>query len=464
MFSIKKKLSRYTILTTLILTTLSAITTVFIAREEAKEIYDEHLIQSTRIILFAAQYILQDNPELRQNMMANWQQQSDLFDAIDKEFAPDDSHPSRSLVFQIIDANNRIIIKSPLAPTTPLSTQMKAGFISIDMGQKRWRAFIVEHRIGNRDYRIITAEDRYELQELLDEISLSTLLIHFFLVLLLGAFSIAFVKRFLQPLEDLKTAIAQKNINDLKTIFVPKNTVELSPVVEQINELFNRLALSIEREKRFSNTAAHELKTPLTILRINAENALAAENKQQLNDDLGRIIGSIDRSDRLISQLLMLSRIEGIRRGDLDRVCIDDTLKAIIIELTPIILKREQQIAFDGCSDIYVVGHENLLRSLFNNLIDNASRYSGNGSSIDVHIARRSSSIEITVTDSGKRINDTVRERMFERFFRGNSERGDGAGLGMSIVLEILSLHRGTITLVDSDVGNRFLITLPACE
>lgn len=317
---------------------------------------------------------------------------------------------------------------------------------------------------------LVTAERHAIRSELINEIAISTGLPQLVLIPILALTIIFLVNKFLQPIDDLRKAIAQRNINKLDSIHVPLPTVELAPLVNQLNYLLAELNKAWQRERRLTRTAAHELKTPLAVLRLNAENALNSSNKNELRNDLTNILHGIDRTDRLIQQLLMLSKVEAEQAFHPEPIEVMACLRDVIASLAPIALKQKQELSLEGPDIVMTQGNAMLLSILFSNIIDNAIRYSGTHSSIEITATCKNNSkvlasdmIEVIVHDNGTTIQHDVRDKIFEKFFRGNTERGDGAGLGMSIVADIATMHGGNVMLLPptDQQGNAFLISLP---
>ncbi len=210
------------------------------------------------------------------------------------------------------------------------------------------------------------------------------------------------------------------------------------------------LAETIEREKQFTNEAAHELRTPLAVLRIHSENALAAEDEVSRQQSLHKMLQALDRSDRLIRQLLTQARIDNQQGLVLTELEIGHLLQGILATLAPIALKKDQQLSLECELPQLVMGQATLLELLFSNLIDNALRYTQPEGEIRVRVLREGNRVRVDVSDNGPGIPASALPRLYERFFRVNPQQGDGVGLGMAIVSRIAQLHGA-----DLDVHNR---------
>ena len=148
---------------------------------------------------------------------------------------------------------------------------------------------------------MIVAEKVSIRKEMIDEIALSTAFPQLVLIPCLVILMIWLIELNFRPIAELKAAIAVRSVHKLNRIYVDKQTIELSPLINAINDLLTQLEQAWLREKRFTRMAAHEIKTPLTVLRLNAENALSSQSPEQLEQNLDNILKGIDRTDRLLA-------------------------------------------------------------------------------------------------------------------------------------------------------------------
>ncbi|MGL4828532.1 MAG: ATP-binding protein, partial [Vibrio sp.] len=338
-------------------------------------------------------------------------------------------------------------------------SQDALGFADTTLNGEDWRYFqLAQPSQGESKEYIVVAEKQRIRDEAINEIASSTAFPQLILIFCLIIVLIVLIERSFQPIQSLKSAIAIRSVHKLDRIYVEEPTVELSPLVETLNTLLSELEQAWLREKRFTRMAAHELKTPLTVLKLNAENALLSTNPEQLKHDLNRILKGIERTDRLIQQLLMLAKVESTHNLTKQPVDLANMIKQVIADLAPIAFKQDQQLSFSGESP-RLWGDELLLGILFKNLLDNAIRYSGDSSLIEVQLSYGNGEIEVRVSDSGAAIDALTREKMFDNFYRANSQKGDGAGLGMSICRDIAALHGGLVILLPrTDDKNTFVV------
>ncbi|AOW85141.1 sensor histidine kinase [Vibrio mimicus] len=429
------------------------------AKHEVAEVYDARLGQSAKLLLMATSVsgkalAAQDQRKHFDQWMENIQRLSKANDDVATLFG----HPYEQYFLFQFYRDGKLLFSSD-AHLPPLSSDKEAmGFFDINLNGERWRYFQLSQPEGYNDEYVLVAEKQSIRDEAVNEIASSTALPQLILIFCLIVVLIVLIERSFQPIQSLQSAIAIRSVHKLDRIYVEEPTVELSPLVETLNQLLSELEQAWEREKRFTRMAAHELKTPLTVLRLNAENALRSTNPEQLKHDLDRILKGIERTDRLIHQLLMLAKVESTQTLAKQPVDLAHVIKQVIADLAPIAFKQEQQLSFSG-DYARLWGDELLLGILFKNLLDNAIRYSGHASQIEVQLSYHDDEIEVQVSDTGVPIDDLTREKMFENFYRANSQKGDGAGLGMSICRDIAALHGGQVMLLPrSDERNTLVV------
>lgn len=448
LFSIKRRLTLTSVLLSTGLMLISLYFSYTNAKHEVAEVYDARLGQSAKLLLMATSVsgkalAAQDQRKHFDQWMDNIQRLSKSNDDVATLFG----HPYEQYFLFQFYRDGKLLLSSDVH-LPPLSSDKQAmGFFDINLNGERWRYFQLSQPEGYNDEYVLVAEKQSIRDEAVNEIASSTALPQLVLIFCLIVVLIVLIERSFQPIQSLQSAIAIRSVHKLDRIYVEEPTVELSPLVETLNQLLSELEQAWEREKRFTRMAAHELKTPLTVLRLNAENALRSTNPEQLKHDLDRILKGIERTDRLIHQLLMLAKVESTQTLAKQPVDLAHVIKQVIGDLAPIAFKQDQQLSFSGESP-RLWGDELLLGILFKNLLDNAIRYSGHASQIEVQLSYHDDEIEVQVSDTGVPIDELTREKMFENFYRANSQKGDGAGLGMSICRDIAALHGGQVMLL----------------
>ena len=263
------------------------------------------------------------------------------------------------------------------------------------------------------------------------------------------------IVRSLKPVESLSKDIEQRSPEHLGPVDRPDIPREVAPLVTALNDLFARVVTASNAEKAFIADAAHQLRTPLTVLRTETELALLEEHPPQLEGLLRRLHIATTRAARLANQLLSQARAEHERHNSaIERF----DLKQIATEAAEEWVARSMDAGVDLGFELETArldGHGFLLREMLANLLDNAINYAGHGARVTIRT--RTSTVApicaiLEVEDNGPGIPEEDRERAFERFQRGNAG-GTGSGLGLSIVRDIAGHHNARAELLDGPGG-----------
>jgi two-component system, OmpR family, sensor histidine kinase TctE len=273
------------------------------------------------------------------------------------------------------------------------------------------------------------------------------------------------INRGLRPLQDLQQAVAERSHKDLSPIDGARVPGEVQPLVQSVNALLVRLDEVLTLQSRFIADAAHQLKTPVSGLKAHIE--LLARNPEPAEREalVGRLEVGAERLSRLVSQLLTLARNEPEAARMIDFRPVD--LGALVLDTAanwvPQALKHGIDLGLEaGEETVLVQGDASRLRELFDNLIDNAIRYSQPGGRVTVQVSADPAPT-VVVSDDGPRIPPQEQQRVFERFHRLLGS-GEGSGLGLAIAQEIARLHQARILVQDDadGIGNRFSVVFPA--
>ncbi len=279
------------------------------------------------------------------------------------------------------------------------------------------------------------------------------------------------LSRGLSPLAELQQRIRARPQDDLSPIDPRQVPEEISPLVGSFNDMLERLARTIEMQKRFIADAAHQMKTPLAGMRMQSELALRQVDPEEIHRSLEQLAKSSESATRLVNQLLALARAEnqphaGLAFEELDlsqlaRETVQDWVQASFAHR--IDLGYEQP---DG--PVTITGNALMLRELLSNLIDNALRYTPAGGSVTVRVRRAEAAALLEVEDTGPGIAPAERAHVFERFYRILGSGAAGSGLGLAIVREIAQQHGAEIDLFNNPrshqkkyPGSLFRLTFP---
>ncbi|MEO9067033.1 MAG: ATP-binding protein [Caldimonas sp.] len=282
------------------------------------------------------------------------------------------------------------------------------------------------------------------------------------LVLIVGALLSFALRRGLRPFESAARSIAERSARSLAPISADDVPTELEPVVSSINGLLSRLSMAFSVQRRFFADAAHELRTPVTALRLQLQLLEQSADETERHDALADLRAGIDRTQRLIEQFLQVSSGETDSDAKpMEPVDLSELARSVVAEMS---LKAEHagiDLGAGGASGVQLVGHRHQLGILLTNLVENALRYTPSGGRVDVDISVEQGSPVLRVTDSGPGIPEAERGRVFERFYRGEhaeqlARDASGSGLGLAIVRAIAERHRASIAL-DTGPGGQGL-------
>jgi two-component system, OmpR family, sensor histidine kinase TctE len=282
------------------------------------------------------------------------------------------------------------------------------------------------------------------------------------------------VRLVLQPLMRLKLEVETRSLNDLSDVDPALVHKEVRPLVAAMNTSMARLQSLIASQRRFIADASHQLRTPLTVLKTQAELALRECDRPQtdpqqmkaaLRDIVHSIAATTDSTVNLANRLLTLARIEhGGQGGDqaaLAPVALSDVARQVGLELAIAAVAKQIDLSLEGDGTAVVQGQQLLLHELVANLVDNALRYTPPGGTVVLRVRDTAGGATLEVEDSGPGIAAAEREKVFAPFYRATAtmERNPGgAGLGLAIVRDIAALHGATLTLADASGPQGLLV------
>jgi two-component system sensor histidine kinase TctE len=273
--------------------------------------------------------------------------------------------------------------------------------------------------------------------------------------------------RGIRPLNDLEQKIRARKPDDLSPIeesYIPQ---EVAPLVSSINDLLTRLKASLTTQKRFLADAAHQLKTPLAGLRMQAELAQRESNPQDIRGSLQQIARASTRATHTVNQLLALARAETTGRTlPSARIDLARLVMGVVRDSVPRALEHGIDLGYEGPDEIpencLMDGNPTLLQEMTRNLVDNAINYSGRGGVVTARVLldRFSGVIILQVEDNGPGIPENERELVLQPFYRALGTNVDGSGLGLAIVHEIAQQHGATVLMDDAhpEAGHRGLL------
>jgi two-component system sensor histidine kinase QseC len=369
-----------------------------------------------------------------------------------------------SLAFQVWRGGRRIA-GSRNAPETPLGP-FEHGFDYANFGGYRWRtAAYLDPASGNWILVADRADLRYALAE---NVILESLLPMLLGLPVIGLLIWLIVTGGLRPLRALARELASRQADDLSPLAIAAPKKELEQIVASSNGLLQRLETSLLRERQFASDAAHELRTPIAALKLEVYNLTRSPGTDgELARELER---TVERLGHIVEQILDLYRSSPDRyNATFEPIDLSALAREVLAETFDAFERKAQQIEFDG-APCPIDGDRFALRTLLQNLLSNANKYTPHGGRVLVGVQCMDDNAVLTVEDSGPGIAEDQRDSIFERFYRIGRDRhpsGEpGCGLGLAIVQRLVALHHGEIRVGHSrfDTGAAFTVSLPLAE
>jgi two-component system sensor histidine kinase QseC len=267
----------------------------------------------------------------------------------------------------------------------------------------------------------------------------------------------------LRPLRSIADEIEARSVSDL-TALPDSDYRELSPLVMAINRLMTRLSQRIEREHEFLTDAAHELKTPLAAIQINAHLLLsrsAAESPERSAEAGQGLRDGVARATHMVHQLLAFERARAEPGAEpLPQTDLCGFVRSRLASAAPLAVQRGIDIEFQSEASCAMAMHVESMAALLDNLISNAIKYSPESGKIHVRLAALEQGYRLTIADQGPGIAPALHRKVFERFYRVPGQEQSGSGLGLAIAERAAERNEGTITLAAGDDGKGLTVTV----
>jgi two-component system sensor histidine kinase QseC len=345
----------------------------------------------------------------------------------------------RDLAVAVWDADGRLL-QSDREGVQLTRHADATGFVDEALQGEMWRVYYLQSPGG--EWLVAAGQKLYERDELVFDLTTSQMVPWLLVLPVLLAAMAWGVRRALAPVRQMAQSLQARGADDLKAVPDARLPAELKPLVRAMNGLFLRIEDTLERERRFNADAAHELRTPLAVLRAQWDVVRRAASPEQRADAEAKLTAGIDRMARLVEQLLALSRLESATSlPTLHEVSWPQVVEQAMSDCLPLAQRRGIELACEwpepGQHPLPLLGDEALLVVLLRNLLDNAVRYAPGGSSVLLAIGTE----RLTVENDGQPLPAAQLQRLGERFYRPEGQFESGSGLGVSIIRRIAALH-----------------------
>ena len=445
--SLRRRLLLRVALATLLIYVLAAALTYRQARHEVQELMDGQMTKAARLLLVQAGSDTQHLKNLAESMAALRGVRS--------------RRNEMALEFQIGRKDGSVLSRSKHAPETPLDNGL--GYANIDHNGHPWRSLTLETPDGN--FRVQVSQSIRQRNTEALEIATKTVLPLGVLLPLLIILIYYSVRRGLKPLDDLADDVATRSPENLSLLAPATAPLEAQPLVRALNRLLGRLSTTLDNERRFTADAAHELRTPLAALKVQAQVAMATRDPDEHKHALTQVLAGADRATRLVEQLLRLARLDPVvRLPDPLKLDLADLAAKAVEDAQGMAATKSQKLTLSAQdTPVEINGDRDLLGAAARNLIDNALRYTPEHGEIAVSASIEHGEPLLTIIDNGPGVPDAELPRLVERFYRGRDVSAEGSGLGLAIVHRIAELH-GARLEVENLSGGGFSTRLRWCR
>ncbi|MBM5456443.1 sensor histidine kinase N-terminal domain-containing protein [Pseudomonas sp. P66] len=423
------------------------------SNHEITEVYDAQLAQNARLLQGVMRMPLQRKEYAELYKAFN----TALGEAVPRV----DGHPYESkIAFQVWNSQGELLVHTASAPSFH-TLPGKPGFSDVvDLNNRNWRAFMLEDK--RNGMRIWVGERDDVRADLVERIVRHTLWPNVLGSLILAAMVWLAIGWGLRPLANMASTLRARHSGSLEPLQLTPLPSELEPMQAALNRMLAQIQEVLGRERRFIADAAHEMRTPLAVLKVHAQNLLETQSEESRRESLEHLIAGVDRTSRLVNQLLTMARIEPQSVSTTpSTIDLAATVRDSLVQLTPWLLSQGLELVFDVSDDTYNVRVDpTAINIALNNLVTNAANFSPAHGLITVRLGRKGDHYELSVEDDGPGIDESEYGRLLERFYsRGNDQ---GAGLGLAIVKTIADRMGGQITLENrSQGGMRATLDLP---
>ena len=409
------------------------------AYHETEEVYDAQLVHFARVLHKLMQHeIVENDLDIKRIDTLN----ATSLHSYEKHFA------------YRVWLNDNLVLYTDNTDEFGPRTQT-GGFTERMIRNTRWRIFVY-----NQDNVHVEVAEEYEVRmDLIRHVLSGIFLPQLVLVPLLVVIIWLGVRQGVRPLEQLSTLINQRNPDTLEPIEWPILPKEVVPVTKAVNNLMLRMKGVLEKEKHFSNYAAHELRTPLAALKTQIQVALRESDLQKQKTLFAETIDSIDRMHHLVEQLLTFVRVQKVG-SEAESVNLSELVAEEMRKIAPYAVRKQVELQSDVTPAVHVNGNPDMLAVMLRNLLDNAIKYTNPQGEVSVVLRNENNTPLICISDTGIGINPEDRERMFDSFTRATNHQQSGSGLGLAIVKWVADQHRISINVFPAQTNQGTTIQL----
>ncbi len=467
--SLRVKMISSILLVTLVAWGAAAFRSYQDTRSEVDQLFDAHLLESAAALLKQAAHERRKDGRSKSHQDDSDEDQKKQHDDHEDEDKDEDENQGhgiaelkkqsqlleKHLIFEIWDGEDRLLLRSG----KDLKDQkLPDGFSYSGEGPTSLRVFT--QWSTDRTLKVVVAESASARLNIANASVRNVLRPMLWMILPLIILLALIIELTLRPIRQLSADVEKRSAEDLTPINETSVPKELRATIRALNALFSRLTKAIENERRFTADAAHELRTPLAAIKIQAQVALREKDASARNRALEATILGVDRAAHLVEQLLTLARLDPEASKPIDAVPLREITRQVLQTLAPSGVAKSIEIELVEGESPLIRGQRGMLEILIRNLVDNAIRYTPAGGKVSAIILEASDGVRLMIEDTGPGLNEQQMQVVGERFSRVSRPSGEGSGLGLSIVQKIASIHQATLKLENKLPGPGLMVTV----
>ncbi len=409
------------------------------SKEQIEEVFDAQLIQSTKLLAMFYQSHVQNESENQHPLTLVITDSSiETFEESPQANALEYEH---KYAYQIFDYSGNLLARTDNAPTLPLSS-LHEGYVQATLNGDIWHTYRHFSKVDN--IWIISAQHQDIRYELIHNVQAHNIWINLLIIAMVVLFTSVLHIKLFKPIKQLAASLEHRLPGDLTPL-----TLTLPNELTLVQDSINRITRLLEQERNFSSMAAHELKTPLAVIKLHYQNLLdeVDNSTDEYHKEFSIIASGIDAMSQTIEQLLLLSRIESTTEFETKDVEFQELFNMVINQLLPLASQRQWQVDCVVGTKIYC--EINFMTILIRNLLENACKYSPNDSLINITVYQSNQNIHVDIDNEG--VNNITSEQcrqLTQRFYRINQNDIMGTGLGLAICQRIIELHQGELVII----------------
>ena len=446
-WSLRNRLMSLAAAGTLVAWVMGGSVVYFVAAKESHDLFDERLRRMGAVVLSFAEHEIDEIKAEGRDMVH-----------VETELTLGSRYK-----YQIVSRTGEVLLVSYDAPRTLMVPVDQVGLVDRDIDGVKMRTEIVWN--ADRSKGAIIAEPLNRRDAFVG--GLHGYLIPLFLLSLCSLLVLNWwlFRRAMQAVEESATQLIDRSPNDLRPIKVERPPIELEPLISSMNALFQRFDNALSAERRLAKAAAHELRTPLAAVKVQAQVAIRARSRSESQIALAHLSTCVDRASRMVDQLLALARLDSLAASPQLQVplCLATVSELVLMDFGPALRQRGINL-HKSLEPAPIKGMEFGVAVLLRNLLDNAMHYGPAQGDIRITTGRDGERSFVQIEDSGPGVSAEERDRIFEMFFRGAESRNvDGCGIGLAIVQTVARLHQANIRLDSSSLGGlNIRVSFPA--